>query len=120
VLTAVQLTVRDAFEQADPGIFDYEGLTAAGGLRGGSYRLGSRGLMLDRDVFVPGVAVSGLVPRSGAARLTVAGTLRGAITFTRDGRVSGRLGSHAVSGRAALVRETAGQRLARSRALRFP
>jgi pimeloyl-ACP methyl ester carboxylesterase len=120
VLAAVQLTVRDGFEQADPGIFAYDGLTAAGGLRGGSYRLRSRGLELERNVFVPGVAVSGLVPRRGAARLTVSGTLSGTLTFSHNGGVTGRLGGHALSGHAPLVRETAGQRLARPRALRFP
>jgi hypothetical protein len=120
IVAAVQLTVRDAFEQADPGIFNFDGLKAAGGLRGGSYRLGARGLVLDGDTYVPGVRVSGLVPRSGAARLTVSNTLSGTLTFTSDGRVSGRLDGHAVSGRAALTRETVGQRLRRLRAVRFP
>jgi pimeloyl-ACP methyl ester carboxylesterase len=120
LLAAVQLTVKDAFEQSDPGIFNLDGLKAAGGLRGGSYRLTSRGLVLDGDVFVPGVAVSGLVPRHGAARLRVSGTLDGTLVFTQDGRVNGRLGGHALSGRAALVRETVGQRLTRLRSVRFP
>ena len=120
VVAAVQLTARDAFDQIDPGIFNLDGLKAAGGLRGGFYRLGSRGLTLDGDVFVPHLAVSGLVPRSGSARLTISGAISGSLTFTNDGRVSGKLGGHAVSGRAALTRQTVSQRLSRLRALRYP
>ena len=66
------------------------------------------------------MAVSGLVPRRGAARLKVSGTLDGTLVFTRDGRVRGRLGGHPVGGRAALTRETVGQRLERLRSVRFP
>jgi hypothetical protein len=119
VLAAVQLTVKDAFDQIDPGIFRLDGLRSAGGLRGGSYRLGSRGVMLSRDVFVPHVAVSGLIPKHGSARLTVSGALDGTLVFAADGSVRGRLGAHAVSGRAPLVRETVSERLRRRRALRY-
>jgi hypothetical protein len=66
------------------------------------------------------VAVSGLVPRHGRARFTVSGALDGTLTFAADGRLSGRLGGRAISGRATLVRETVSQRLSALRALRYP
>jgi pimeloyl-ACP methyl ester carboxylesterase len=115
VVQAVRLTVKDAFDQIDPGIYGYEGLRAAGGLRGGSYRVTRRGVLLRRDVFVPGVAVSGLVRRHGSVELEVAGACSGRLTFRPGGDVTGSLGGHTVRVRGALRRETVGQRLDRRR-----
>lgn len=119
IVSAAELTVQDAFEQVDPGIFHLEGLSAAGGLRGGSYRVASRGLLLDHDVYVPGVAVSGLVPANGTAHLTLSGAVSGTLAFTSSGLVSGQIAGRRIQGRASIVRETVSQQLRQDRLRRF-
>jgi hypothetical protein len=119
LVAAAELTVQDAFEQLDPGIFRLEGLLAAGGLRGGSYRATPRGLVLRRDTFVPGVAVSGLVPAHGTAQLRLSGRTRATLTFTEPGAVSVRTATGVAHGSARLVRATVSQQLSAIRRLRF-
>jgi pimeloyl-ACP methyl ester carboxylesterase len=68
-----------------------------GGLRSGHATASARGFDLRRVEFVPGVVVSGHVPGSGTARLTVTGAAaaHGRLTFRADGRVTGTLdGGH--------------------------
>ena len=48
------------------------------GLRGGSFRLRRRSIVLDGLQVVPGVRVSGTLPRRGSARLRISGAARGA------------------------------------------
>jgi hypothetical protein len=74
------------------------GPLAAGGLRGGFYRLTPAGLRLHRVVFVPGVVVSGLVRATGRvgrvrARLSVRGSeaAHGSVNISPSGIVSGTL-----------------------------
>jgi hypothetical protein len=76
----------------------FEGESAGGGLRGGSYRSGGR-LVLRGVIVVPGVRISGSALASGALTLRVAGraAARGAVRVTAGGRLSGRLGGRRVS-----------------------
>ena len=80
----------------------FDGESAGGGLRGGSYRSGGR-LVLRRVVVVPGVRISGRELVSGALSLRVGGgsAARGAVTVSPRGRLSGRLGGRRVSARLA-------------------
>jgi hypothetical protein len=76
------------------------GLARGGGLRGGTYRIGKRGLELHRLEFVPGVRISGTL-RSGKRsrsrlRLSGSGTPHGLLTL-HQGRLRGRLGGRRVN-----------------------
>ena len=79
----------------------------------------SGGLVLDHDVYVPGIAVSGLVPISGTARLTLSGAVRGSLAFTSSGLVSGQIAGRRIPARASIVRETVSQQLRQVRLRRF-
>jgi pimeloyl-ACP methyl ester carboxylesterase len=71
------------------------------GLRGGSFRLRQRSILLDGLQVVPGVRVSGTLPRRGSARLRIAGAhaARGRVRISPSGVVRGRLGGRSVRGR---------------------
>jgi len=75
-------------------------LTGAG-LRGGSFRLRRRSIVLDGLQVVPGVRVSGTLPRRGSARLRISGrqAARGRVRISAGGVVRGRLGGRTVRGR---------------------
>jgi pimeloyl-ACP methyl ester carboxylesterase len=106
VLTAVELTMRDLFQDfvaafiPDPNDPD---VARGGGLRSGSYRLDGRGtLTLRRLSFVPGVRLSGRITnlgvRRGRGRIRVdggRGVPGGVLTF-RNGLVRGTLGGRPV------------------------
>ena len=71
------------------------------GLRGGSFRLRRRSIELDGLQVVPGVRVSGTLPRRGSARLRISGAraARGRVRVSPTGVVRGRLGGRKVRGR---------------------
>jgi pimeloyl-ACP methyl ester carboxylesterase len=74
---------------------------AGPGLRGGTFRLGRRGIALHGLRAVHGVRVSGLLPRRGSAvlRLTGARAVTGTVRISPRGRVRGRLGGRRVRAR---------------------
>jgi pimeloyl-ACP methyl ester carboxylesterase len=74
---------------------------AGGGLRGGTFRLRRRAIVLRRLQVVPGVRVSGRLPRRGSARLRISGSsaARGEVRISARGVVRGRLGGRRVRGR---------------------
>lgn len=69
-----------------------------GGLRGGTITQTASQVTLRRVSVVPGVTVSGSFGSEGTARLTVSGSraARGTLTFSRDERVTGRLGGRTI------------------------
>ena len=71
------------------------------GLRGGRFRLRRRSIELDGLQVVPGVRVSGTLPRRGSARLRISGAhaARGRVRVSPTGVVRGRLGGKKVRGR---------------------
>jgi hypothetical protein len=74
---------------------------AGGGLRGGTFRLRRASIVLHALRVVPGVQVSGVLPRRGTARLRIAGgaAADGRLRVAGDGTVRGRLGGRRVRGR---------------------
>lgn len=106
---AVTQTVKDGFGQLE----DVARRSASarnhariGGLVGGFLRGGAGGPSFVGYRYLPGLAVSGHVPRTGVAVLHVSGKLTGTLRFAPGGRVSGRLAGKRVRARARLVRET--------------
>jgi pimeloyl-ACP methyl ester carboxylesterase len=90
---AVLRTLDDASEQIVARVEAGGDPTGFGGLRSGSAALGRRGLRLRGYGYVPGVAVSGLIPargRSFTLRVGGAAGVRGRLTFSAKG-VAGRL-----------------------------
>src|SRR4051812_30867650 len=77
--------------------------TQVGGLRGGSARWTATGIRLRRAAYVPGVLVSGFVPRSRNAttRVTVSGPggAHGTVRILAGGRVVARLDGRRVTAR---------------------
>ena len=75
--------------------------SGAGGLRAGFVRVSAAGLRLRNYEYVPGVRVSGSLPRRGTAVLRVTGSQasRGTVRVTQSLRVTGRLGGRRVSTR---------------------
>jgi pimeloyl-ACP methyl ester carboxylesterase len=71
------------------------------GLRGGSFRLRRRAIVLGGLQVVPGVRVSGRLPRRGSARLRISGAQAagGRLRISPSGVVRGRLGGREVRGR---------------------
>jgi pimeloyl-ACP methyl ester carboxylesterase len=71
------------------------------GLRGGSFRLRRRAIVLGGLQVVPGVRVSGRLPRRGSARLRISGAhaARGRLRISPSGVVRGRLDGREVRGR---------------------
>lgn len=96
---AVVLTLADAGEAlALAGGSDGEPAGAAGGLRAGRVVIGTRGVVLQRYSFIPGVVVDGALERAdGPGVLVVSGraAARG-VLVVRDGLAVGRLGGMAV------------------------
>jgi hypothetical protein len=97
---AVVLTLADAGEalalaggSGGSGGFDGEPAAAAGGLRAGRVVIGTRGVVLERYSFIPGVVVDGALERAaGPGVLVVSGraAARG-VLVVRDGLAVGRL-----------------------------
>jgi hypothetical protein len=71
------------------------------GLRGGTFRLRRGAIVLRGLRVVPGVRVSGRLPRRGSARLRISGgpAAAGRVRVSPAGGVRGRLGGRAVRGR---------------------
>jgi pimeloyl-ACP methyl ester carboxylesterase len=93
-LTAVVRTLDDATDQLLAQVLGTGRTRPFGGLRAGRAVLGSRGLRLEAYAYVPGVAVSGLIPASRRRfTLTVGGSAaaHGRVTVSRSG-IAGRLG----------------------------
>ncbi|MCW3063157.1 MAG: alpha/beta hydrolase [Solirubrobacterales bacterium] len=93
VLHAVGLTIDDYF--LSPGN------PVVPGLRSGRVSVVRNGLRFVKDVYVPGVTLSGnLTPKQGrfGGTLRVSGALRGTLRVVRN-RISGRLGAHSVHAR---------------------
>ena len=86
-LGAVRATLDDLAFALSPAV----GRAEAGGLRGGSYVAGGWGVRLRALQAVPGVRLSGRLPR-----LHVTGLVRGTLRLA-GGRLHGRLGGRAVS-----------------------
>jgi hypothetical protein len=74
---------------------------SGGGLRGGTFRQRRRTIVLEGLQVVPGVRVSGRLPRRGSARLRISGTraARGRLRISPTGAVRGRLGGRSIRGR---------------------
>src|SRR3954464_1329665 len=77
-----------------------------GGLRGGSYVGGTDRVRLKRVVYVPGVAVSGVLHPHGTVTLVLAGKLSGKLRFADGGGFRGHVGGKRVSGRLGLTRRS--------------
>jgi pimeloyl-ACP methyl ester carboxylesterase len=110
-IAAARLTVADAFEQLDAGTHGRPALEAkvrGGGLRGGTFKGTSSGVVLNRYVFVKGFAVSGKVAPAGAVVLKVRG---GKLRFAAGGKVTGTLHGKAVREHAKLQRRTVSKQL---------
>jgi hypothetical protein len=97
-LAALDATLDDLTFALSPAL----GSPLAGaGLRGGGFRLRRRSIALEGLQVVPGVRVSGLLPRHGSARLRISGghAARGRVRISATGVVRGRLGGRKVRGR---------------------
>ncbi len=97
-LAALDVTLDDLTFALSPAL----GSPLAGaGLRGGSFRLRRGAIVLDGLQVVPGVRVSGRLPRRGSAHLRIAGghAARGRVRISPAGAVRGRLGGRSVRGR---------------------
>jgi len=79
-----------------------------GGLRGGYARYTNRAIVLKRTAYVSGVAVSGLyrLADKSSSTLTISGrgAPNGRLTFHGNGSVTGRLGGHKLTLKAAAAR----------------
>jgi pimeloyl-ACP methyl ester carboxylesterase len=117
-LRAVRLTLADAYQALlahaiGRGAAPRSG-TTLGGLRAGSLRVTGAGVRLRGYSLVPGVALSGLLPKRGSAahlRVTGAAAAAGTLTVRRGGSVRGVLDGrrvHAASAAAALARPLPG------------
>jgi hypothetical protein len=97
-VAALDVTLDDLTFALSPGL----GSPLSGaGLRGGSFALRRRAFVLSGLQVVPGVRVSGRLPRRGSARLRISGAhaARGRLRISPTGAVRGRLGGHRVRGR---------------------
>jgi pimeloyl-ACP methyl ester carboxylesterase len=99
-LEATLLTLTDLYREESQALFLLD-RPRGGGLRGGSWRAKGRNLLLRRFTLVPGVKVTGRVGdgRHPKGTLKVSGATAGALTLTRDGTLSGRLGGRKVGAR---------------------
>jgi len=97
-VAALDVTLDDLTFSLSPALGSP--LTGAG-LRGGRFRLRRRTIVLDALQVVPGVRVSGKLPRRGSARLRISGrsAARGRVRISASGVVRGRLGGRSVRGR---------------------
>ena len=89
-VAALDVTLDDLTFSLSPALGSP--LTGAG-LRGGRFRLRRRTIVLDGLQVVPGVRVSGKLPRRGSARLRISGrsAARGRVRISPSGVVRGRL-----------------------------
>jgi pimeloyl-ACP methyl ester carboxylesterase len=97
-VAALDVTLDDLTFSLSPAV----GSPLAGaGLRGGRFRLRGRAIVLDGFQVVPGVRVSGRLPRRGSARLRISGAhaARGQVRVSPSGVVRGRLGGRRLRGR---------------------
>lgn len=97
-VAALDVTLDDLTFSLSPAL----GSPLAGaGLRGGSFRLRPHAIVLAGLQVVPGVRVSGRLPRRGSAQLRIAGAhaARGRVRISPGGVVRGRLGGRSVRGR---------------------
>jgi hypothetical protein len=97
-LAALDVTLDDLTFALSPAL----GSPLAGaGLRGGGFRLRRQAIALTGLQVVPGVRVSGLLPRRGSARLRIFGAhaAHGRVRIASNGAVRGRLGGRTVRGR---------------------
>ena len=101
VLTAVDMTLSDVEDQvATQAILSFNSSDASavrgGGLRGGHFRAGSRGVSLQRILYVPGVRVSGrLLNRSGRIgtfRISGSPDVAGTVEYRGGNVLTGRIG----------------------------
>ena len=97
-LAALDVTLDDLTFALSPALASP---LAGPGLRGGTFRLRRGAIELRRLRTVPGVQVSGRLPRRGSARLRIAGAAAaaGRVRIARDGTVRGRLAGRAVRAR---------------------
>jgi pimeloyl-ACP methyl ester carboxylesterase len=121
-VTALELALEDVAGGLLTQLISGSGGPArGGGLRGGSYRVTDRGLVLDRLVFVPGMRIGGTLRqgRHRVSRLRIGGpdVPHGLLTL-RDGRLRGRLGATRVDVRFSAT--TAASARARAAAARLP
>jgi pimeloyl-ACP methyl ester carboxylesterase len=106
-LSALEATIRDVGRQFIGDAVEAGRPTPAGahaaGLRSGTAVWTRSGIRFRRVEYLPGVVVSGFEANTaaGASSFTVRGraAAAGAVRVTGAGRVSGRLGGHAVRGR---------------------
>ena len=100
-LNAVDLTLDDVEDQLGTQAvlsFDEEESTAVrgGGLRAGRFRAGTRGVSIDRVVYVPGVRVSGRLfnraGRIGTFRVSGSPAVSGVVEYRGGGILTGRIG----------------------------
>jgi hypothetical protein len=100
VLGAIDLTLSDVEDQvATQAVLSFNsgsGPVRGGGLRGGRFRAGSRGVSINRIVYVPGVRVSGnLLNRSGRiGKFLISGSraVAGVVEYRGGNVVTGRVG----------------------------
>jgi pimeloyl-ACP methyl ester carboxylesterase len=97
-VAAIDATLDDVVVALSLGL---EYADRGSGLRGGTFRAVSRGMVLRRLRVVPGVVVSGAPAAGGALRLQVSGAraLDGMVVLSASGRLTGRLGGRRVSAR---------------------
>ncbi len=97
-VSALDVTLDDLTFALSPAL----GSPLAGsGLRGGTFRLRRGAIELDGLRTVPGVRVSGRLPRRGSASLRISGpsAAAGRVRISASGVVRGRLGGRAVRAR---------------------
>ncbi len=97
-VSALDVTLDDLTFALSPAL----GSPLAGsGLRGGTFRLRRGAIVLDGVRTVPGVRVSGRLPRRGSASLRISGpsAAAGRVRISSGGVVRGRLGGRAVRAR---------------------
>ena len=97
-LAALDVTLDDLTFALSPALASP---LAGSGLRGGTFHLRRGAIELRRLRTVPGVQVSGRLPRRGSARLRISGTTAaaGRVRIAADGTVRGRLAGRAVRAR---------------------
>ena len=99
VVTTASRTVADALRRRLSERVQGTGVRRFGGLRGGTASVGPDGLRLHGYVYVPGVAVTGMIPDDTMRPIELRIHARGASGRIRagGGRVTGRLGDRRVS-----------------------
>lgn len=98
---ALRLTLNDMISSIVASLFTrgVPNSVSAGGLRGGTFRIGDNGITMKRLTFVPGIRVSGSLPdgrQPGRLQITGPGAPNGRLTL-RGKRLTGRLGGKRVN-----------------------